>query len=452
MGLEVKVEVLHKENISPSSPSPHPLRFFSLSVFDQLTPTVYFPLLLFYPNTVQPRDRELNSIDPQSLVVERTKLLKTSLSETLTRFYPFAGRIHDHASICCNDQGAVFVEAKVKCSISRVLEEPDLEFLTELIPKLESTDEGETGYVLLNVQVNFFECGGIAIGFNVSHKMIDAFTLSTFVNSWAATSLGFGTSDHTVFPSHQYVGAASRFPPLDLFKSPPQFGKLAKEKCITKRFVFESSKIAYLKSEAASDAVPNPTRVEVVSALIWKTAMKASSENSDSVRPSSTWLQIVNMRNILAQPSGKNLMGNLLGFFAARSTGGGESKDDLQGLVAAMRKGSEEFKVKYGTKFVSGEDVSKLMNEYWEQMQKDDIECYCSTSWCRFPFCEADFGWGKPLMSVPATVELKNLIMLMDTSDGGGVEARLTLKEEDMAKFEKNEELLAFASLNPTVT
>ncbi|KAL6201966.1 hypothetical protein ACLB2K_025678 [Fragaria x ananassa] len=117
-----------------------------------------------------------------------------------------------------------------------------------------------------------------------------------------------------------------------------------------------------------------------------------------------------------------------------------------------MRKGSEEFKLKYGTKFVSGEDVSKLMNEYGEQMQKDDTECYCSTSWCRFPFYEADFGWGKPLMSIPATVELKNLITLMNTSDGGGVEARLTLKEEDMAIFEKNEMLLAFASLNPTVT
>lgn len=451
MSSEVKVQVIHKETIRPSSPTPHHLRFFSLSIFDQFSPSVRFPLLLFYPNNGDHHEVN-NNIDPQYLVVERTKLLKRSLSETLTRFYPFAGRIHNHALVCCNDQGAMFLEAQVSCPISRVLDEPDLEFLTELIPKLEST-EGETGYDLLQVQANFFECGGMAIGFNVSHKIIDAHTLSTFINSWAAISLCFSTSDHVVLPPHQYVAAASRFPPLDLFRPTPQFGKFAKEKCITKRFVFESSKIASLKSKAASAAVQNPTRVEVVSALIWKCAMKASSTaNSDSVRTSSAWLQIVNMRKILAPPSAEKLMGNLLGFFAAKSTGG-ENDDDLQGLVGAMRKGSEEFKLKYGANYgVNGDDISKLMKEYGEQLQKDDIECYCSTSWCRFPFYEANFGWGKPLMNIPATEELKNLITLMDTSDGGGIEARLTLKEEDMAIFEENEELLAYASLNPTVT
>ncbi|PRQ30632.1 putative deacetylvindoline O-acetyltransferase [Rosa chinensis] len=79
------------------------------------------------------------------------------------------------------------------------------------------------------------------------------------------------------------------------------------------------------------------------------------------------------------------------------------------------------------------------------------IECYYSTSWCRFPFYEANFGWGKPLMSIPATEELKNLITLTDISYGDGIEVRLTLKEEDMAIFDNNEELLAYASLNPSV-
>lgn len=54
-------------------------------------------------------------------------------------------------------------------------------------------------------------------------------------------------------------------------------------------------------------------------------------------------------------------------------------------------------------------------------------------------------------MSIPATEELKNLITLMDTSDGDGIEARLTLREEDMAIFENNEERLAYASPNPSV-
>lgn len=53
-------------------------------------------------------------------------------------------------------------------------------------------------------------------------------------------------------------------------------------------------------------------------------------------------------------------------------------------------------------------------------------------------------------MVVPPTEGIKNMTMMKDTSDGHGIEAHLTLKEEDMAIFEKNE-LLAYASLNPCV-
>lgn len=182
--------------------------------------------------------------------------------------------------------------------------------------------------------------------------------------------------------------------------------------------MFESSKIESLKSKAASAAVQNPTRVEVVSALIWNCAMKASTAYSRSARPSSSaWLQTVNMRKILAQPSPDHLMGNLLGFFPAISMKG-ESEDGLQGLVAAMRKGTNELKVKYGANGIGVDDISRLLKEYGELLQKDDRECYCSTSWCRLPIYETNFGWGKPLVSSPAMVEIKNLTTLMDTSDG----------------------------------
>jgi hypothetical protein len=38
----------------------------------------------------------------------------------------------------------------------------------------------------------------------------------------------------------------------------------------------------------------------------------------------------------------------------------------------------------------------------------------------------------------------------MDSKSGDGIEAFVTLEEKDMAAFECDEELLAFAALNPT--
>lgn len=42
----------------------------------------------------------------------------------------------------------------------------------------------------------------------------------------------------------------------------------------------------------------------------------------------------------------------------------------------------------------------------------------------------------------------QNLVFLMETRGGGGIEAWITLGEQDMALLEVDEELLSFASLD----
>nr|TKS12845.1 hypothetical protein D5086_0000060720 [Populus alba] len=66
--------------------------------------------------------------------------------------------------------------------------------------------------------------------------------------------------------------------------------------------------------------------------------------------------------------------------------------------------------------------------------------------WQRFPFYGIDFGWGKPTwVTIPAGAN-KNVTTIMDTRDGEGVEAWVTLTEEDMAFFEGDRELLGQAA------
>ncbi|PRQ38584.1 putative salutaridinol 7-O-acetyltransferase [Rosa chinensis] len=438
---EMRVEVIDKEIVTPSSPTPHHLTTSNLSVFDQFLPDLYVPLLLFYPNN-STINHKGNMVDHHySLITERSKLLKTSLSETLSRFYPFAGRIFSHnniLSICCNDQGVAFIQTHVNCPISKVLEKPHAGMLNQLLPNdIESTFES-TGYLLL-VQANFFECGGIAIGVSISHKIADGFTLGTFIRSWAAMGL---VTDVVALPTAEFGVAASLWPPQDLsIKSLQTSREYVYEDCLKRRFFFDASNILRLKSKAASAIVPNPTRVEVVSALIWKCAMDVSRSNFGVIRPAMLFLA-ANMRKVLGHPT---LMGNLLGYVPTKTQ---ESEATLQSLVAILREGIEKFKVNYGNG-VSGDDICQHFKEHEDLMGKNDINNYTCSSWCRFGFYEANFGWGKPSWVTMPGMPIKNVIILIDAKDGEGVEALLSFKEDDMAIIETNKELLAYASLNP---
>ncbi|XP_004295939.1 PREDICTED: BAHD acyltransferase At5g47980-like [Fragaria vesca subsp. vesca] len=427
MNTDIEVEVIYKETITPSSPTPPHLKCVDLSVFDQIVPETYIPLLLFYPSLANPE----TDTDHQSLVAEKSSILKASLSKTLTHFYPLAGKFQYNNAIICDDHGVAFIASRK---------------LKYLFPAaVESTH-------LLLVQVNFFECGGMAIVVNILHKVADAFTLSTFLKSWAAASLGSSSSctthDHPVLPP-KFGSAASLYPSQDFLNSrKPDFVGSVQEKCTRRRFVFDASRIVALKSKCASPAVPHPTRVEVVSALIWKCAMDASRSNLGVIRPSS-WSQAVNMRK---RRSGhaftENLMGNFVWSYTAAMTVNTEV--DLQSLVATFRKCKEDYEVNFPNG-VTAELAYQKIKESWKNLAKEGIDNYGCTSWCWFPFYETNFGWGKPSWVSTRGFQVKNTVVLMDAKDGDGIEASLTFIEEKMAIFESNQELLAYASLNPSV-
>ena len=54
--------------------------------------------------------------------------------------------------------------------------------------------------------------------------------------------------------------------------------------------------------------------------------------------------------------------------------------------------------------------------------------------------------WGKTLWVGRVSLPFKNLVTFTDTKFGDGIEAWINLKEEDMAKFERDKELLSCVS------
>ncbi|KAG6648321.1 hypothetical protein CIPAW_07G138800 [Carya illinoinensis] len=427
----MEVEIVSEEHIKPSFPTPPHLRSFKLSLLDQLLPVPYAPIVLFYPNH--------DHCASHNTIPQRLKLLKISLSETLTRFYPLAGKIKDDLYIECNDEGACFVEAHVNFCLSEFLRQPDLLLILKFLPCELVLKESAAGTFVTNIQANVFECGGIAIGLCISHKIVDGGALSTFIKAWTTTARGSKSNIAAVFPNFD---SSSLFPASDLWlrdSSMAMWGSLLRKgKSVTRRFVFPDSATATLKAQATSSYLKQPSSVEVVSAFIWKHAMAASRQNNGSQKPS-LMTHLVNLRRRMTPPLSEHTIGNLLWIAAARCIDTDEAS--LESLVGELR-GEERNSVMCAT--LRG--IGKLGSQ-------DEADYFGFSSWCKFGFYEADFGWGKPIwvssIGSSGTV-LMNLIILVETRLGDGIEAWVTLDEPDMARLESNPELLTFASFDPS--
>ncbi|XP_028754259.1 vinorine synthase-like [Neltuma alba] len=426
----MKVEFVSKQIIKPSSPTPQNLIIYQLSFIDQIAPIFHTRMLFFYPN-----------IENQ-FANDGCERLKTSLSETLTHFYPLAGRVKYNKVIECNDEGVEFCETRVHGFLSDTLKQPDADFVHHFVP----VDDAHLGSgFLMKVQVNLFDCGGLAIGVSFSHKIADASTIGSFIKACSCTAVGCMTE--SMLP--KYV-MESHFPSMEFSNDLPPL-EFKPSNCITRRYVFESSEITKLKAKASSKLVEQPTRVESVLALIWKCATIASRTNLGITKRPSKIGQAINIRKRTNPPLPETSVGNCLSNFIAEIE---DTDMDVQTLVVQLREALELFSKERAHKLEDKNIAFSILSEGWKDVElayKGGIDFYMCTSWCRFEFYEADFGWGKPKwVSIPS-MKIKNSIYLMDTSDGKGIEAWVTLSQQDMALVEKNHELLEFASLNPTI-
>ncbi|XP_038686645.1 vinorine synthase-like [Tripterygium wilfordii] len=429
----MKVEIVSRETIKPSSPTPSNLTTFQFSLLDQFFPATYIHSILFYPVK--------NDTNRHIDVKKRCHVLKTSLSKTLTMYYPFAGRIKNHISIDCTDEGATFIETRVNCLLSDVLRNPNFDQFKEL-QSLEVELPAATGTgTLLFVQANFFECGGLAIGVRLVHKIADATTFMTFMKIWASIAR---EADEVGHP--ELFAGAILFPPVVYkFPSMDDVPHIQDESCVLKRLLFTASSIDALKAKIASEGIEKPTRVESITALIWKCAMTASRSIKGTCSRPSSCTHAVNLRNRLSTPLSEYSFGNIL---TAIMTEFSETEIELQSLVLKLRKELKELNV---NREEISNNMKKLLETTSSGKESGVVDAYYFSSWCRMSMYEADFGWGKPTWISFINFKAPNVASFVDTREGDGIEAWVSLREDVMAILEHNEELLSFASVNPSV-
>ncbi|KAL3745953.1 hypothetical protein ACJRO7_014969 [Eucalyptus globulus] len=213
--MATKVKVVSTETIKPSSPTPPHLRNFNFCLLDQLAPPFYVPVVLFYSALDE-------KAAPDSASVSGN--LKTSLAQVLS-LYPLGGRVKGNAGIDCDDEGALYLEAKAHFELSKVLSYPDIDQLQQFLPfspyRVSTNNEDQ---VIVGVQANFFDCGGIRIGICISHKIANGASVFAFLNAQSAIA--------------NNLKASELFQPKDInFQMPSRV--ISREKLSTKRFCFD---------------------------------------------------------------------------------------------------------------------------------------------------------------------------------------------------------------------
>ncbi|KAL9261728.1 Stemmadenine O-acetyltransferase-like protein [Drosera capensis] len=433
-----EVYIDSRKAIKPSTSTPNDKKTYKLCFMDQFMPPYYPAVIYFY-----------------QITDGATKLpqLKESLSQALTTFYPFAGRIKDNTAIDCNDEGIPYFEARVDCCMREFLKEADLQLLQYFLPCKKVPTEPMTELHQIAIQVTVFTCGGLAIGARFNHKVMDAASAGCFMKHWAANSSG--CHDGLYYPD--FTAASKVFPPIEHISSPlAEFLACPSEnKCILKRFTFDAAAIQALKVKARSKEVPNPTRVEVVSSFLWKHAIsKITALNHGSGvahRKTSFLTHAVNIRKYSLSQVPKSFMaiGCLTLPTYASLDLSNENDQRLDVLVGRVHEAVARVDEEYVKKF-EGEEATDRMWKSLEIALYDRETIFLCNCLCKLGINEIDFGWGKPVWispwGEPPTLAERNSLTLIDTNGGEGIEAWFVLQEHEMAALECDEEFLTYAA------
>ncbi|KAL5753849.1 hypothetical protein ACOSP7_022069 [Xanthoceras sorbifolium] len=422
----MEVNIISREIIKPSSPTPNHLRSHKISHLDQLNINSYFPMILFYSGVSKNNSHHL----------------KKSLSETLTHYYPLAGRVKDHLSVDCDDYGVYFVEADVAGDMSdQVLKQPEPQLLEQLMPC--KPPEQLTNLFNLAIQVSYFGCGGVAICVCFRHVIADATAAANFIKSWATTSVACGGNDDSSSSSTTVkdviFDCTSLFPPQDwpflLTNNAHEILNPSTE-MVTKRFVFDKSKIAALRGKIGN----GPTRFEAMFALLWSVVTTVTRREGDEFLAAFP----VSIRKKMNPPISEQCIGNICTLIMADLPT--EETTTYNILVEKVRELISMVNEDYVKKASPNGWILNCIKDTKTDIRRRLVHI---SSACRLPWYEADFGWGKPIwVAIPQRHNEGGSIFvaLLDTCDGGGVEAWIGLSKEEMTKFQQHSNIIAYTS------
>ncbi|KDP28072.1 hypothetical protein JCGZ_19480 [Jatropha curcas] len=373
-------------------PTPQRLALTNLDLLSGRFPVTY---LYLYQN---PQTVSFTSI---------VESLKKSLAETLSHYYPFAGRIVQNPLtsepvIICDNNGALVVEGHANISLKKL-------DLYDLNHSLEGKLVSINPDFPLQVQVTNYTCGGISITFTFDHALGDASAFGKFLLSWSEIALNKPLS---CMPDHRR-NIYPRYPPsyhpsldrtfvkctLDDIINMPTTNILLK-----RLYHIDVSSINKLQHIACSNGNKR-TKIEAFSAYVWKIMVATIDQKHERCKMG--WLVDGRGRICREQNSMSNYIGNVLSLAVAEAS------------IAQLRQGSIS-------------DIATNVHDAISQVTNNEhfldlidwIECHrpglmlsnivlgrggpalVLSSGRRFPVAEINFGFGSPVLgTVCSTIQ-----------------------------------------------
>ncbi|KAG6406400.1 hypothetical protein SASPL_134000 [Salvia splendens] len=366
------------------------------------------------------------------------------MSQILSNFYPLAGRFNkEKQHVDCNDQGALFSTAQLNADLSLILKSHlDPQQQNHLLPVDATAADGPT-HPILAVQINRFQCGGLAIAACVSHRVVDSASFSSFLAAWATAAETTGKLlIQPYFDHHSYFPA----------ENPPPHDDGPDENIIAERYVFDSKAIKKLRQRLTTSEPPL-SRVVAVSTFLVQALLRADITRRGKPR-AALMGQLINIRERTVPPVPKNAFGTWLsGSFldiAAEDTAAEAEGGNFPALASRIREATVQG-VRDCARVLGDKEFGRklLVDNFLDASKKGETED-CKVIWCtdfsKFGDYELDFGFGKPEWVSVAVMPLMDYIIMLNNRSNDGIEAWVCLQECDMQFFRQDKEILRLSA------
>lgn len=209
--------------------------------------------------------------------------LRISLGQLLCMYPKVTGRLSRGSDgnwfIKCNDAGVRTLRAKVGFSLDEWLRSAtadDERYLTVW----EDLGNDPLIWSPFRIQINDFDCGGLAIGISCPHMHADFTSVTQFIKSWSEVHRCESVTTPPVFDLPEFITQSSSQTELHEFYASKTKAETSSDKLSTATFKFSDSIIKKCLLQV-HEICPDATPFDFLVALFWSSIMRLKEPNSD---------------------------------------------------------------------------------------------------------------------------------------------------------------------------